>query len=295
MKKITVLTPTYNRVNLLKRTYKSLLNQNVKEFTWMIVDDGSEDETETFIRRCIDENLIEIKYYKKQNGGKHTAINYGAKMINTELTVILDSDDYFIETAIEDILVIHDIHCVENKNICGYTFLKKYPDNKLMGDKFPYEGIYNFIKWRVNGVVSGDQCDIVYTNFLKDYPFSEYNNEKYIGESTLWIKLGMKYDMICCNKAIYVADYLENGLTKKGRILRLKSPNGSMEYANLCTLKKCSLKRKIIYTPLYLVYGLISKKSIYNLIKVANNKFYTFLNIPISIVIYKYWRKKYKL
>lgn len=293
-KKITVLTPTFNRGNLLNKCYVSLMKQTNKNFKWLIVDDGSTDNTEDIVTEWMKEKKIKIQYLKKKNGGKHRAINYAVDYIDSDLVIILDSDDWLVNDAIEKIINLYHEY-KDNDEICGFTFLKKYPNNELMGDIFPNEGRYNFIRWRVNGVVSGDQCDIVYTHFLKKYPFTEYANEKYIGESTLWIKLGLYYDMICKNEAIYVADYLDDGLTKNGRILRLNSPNGSMEYANLCTLKQCSIKRKITYSPLYTAYGLISNKKIIDILKRSNNKIMIFLTLPIGIFLKIYWSKKYKL
>ena len=294
MKELTVLTPTHNRAKLLNKCYETLCKQTNKEFIWLIIDDGSIDDTEKVVAKWMTENKIEIKYYKKSNGGKHRAVNYGATFVDTKLTIILDSDDYLITTAIQDIYNLYNLSKNE-KNICGFTFLKKYPDESLMGDRFPNNGRYNFIKWRVNGVVTGDQCDVVYSKYLKEYPFSEYDGEKYIGESTLWIKLGQKYDMICENKAIYVAEYLEGGLTKNGRIVRLKSPNGGMEYANLCLIKRSSIKRKIKYAPIYVAYGLLSKKGILEIIKEANTKINVLLAFPVGIYLRKKWRREYKL
>ena len=101
--------------------------------------------------------------------------------------------------------------------------------------------------------------------------------------------------MICENKAIYVAEYLEGGLTKNGRIVRLKSPNGGMEYANLCLIKRSSIKRKIKYAPTYVAYGLLSKKGILEIIKEANTKNQCFVSFSVGrIYLRKKWRR-YKL
>src|SRR5574344_324976 len=98
---ITVFTPTYNRAHLLCNAYNSLLRQTNKDFEWLIIDDGSTDNTKEIIHKYIDDNKIKIRYYKKNNGGKHTAINYGIKRAKGELTIILDSDDELVNNAIE--------------------------------------------------------------------------------------------------------------------------------------------------------------------------------------------------
>ena len=122
--KITVLTPTYNRAHTLPRLYKSLCRQTDFTFAWLIVDDGSNDETKTTIDR-FEKKKFSIKYVYKNNGGKHTAINEGMKYVNTEYTFIVDSDDYLKENAIERVncwiyvsIPMHSESLVVPKDIC---------------------------------------------------------------------------------------------------------------------------------------------------------------------------------
>ena len=105
MKTLTIFTPTYNRADILNKAYKSLKRQTNKDFIWLVVDDGSIDNTEDVVKGWIDENIIEIKYIKKENGGKHTAYNVAVENTSTELIMIaLDSDDYLSDDAVEIIL-----------------------------------------------------------------------------------------------------------------------------------------------------------------------------------------------
>jgi hypothetical protein len=293
-KLITVLTPTYNRASLLKKCYKSLQNQTCYDFDWMIIDDGSQDNTSTVVESFLNELNFNIIYFKKENGGKHTAVNFAVNKINTVLTLILDSDDELTSDAIQQIVDLYD----ENKNesnICGFTFLKQYSNKKLMGEKGPINGRYNVIDWRVNGIVPGEQCDVFFTEIMKRYPFSEYVGENYIGESTLLIRMATEYDMICKNVPIYIAEYKEGGLTKSGRKMRLKCPRGGMEYANLCMLPRCSLKRKMHSAILYNVYGILAGYSFKDLLKESNCLLCTFfMRIPGILLCYK-WRKMYNI
>jgi len=98
---ITILTPTYNRKHTLRRAYDSLINQTNKDFEWLVIDDGSKDDTKELIDEFISENKITIKYFFKENGGKHTALNFGTNKAKGELVLILDSDDYLSNDAIE--------------------------------------------------------------------------------------------------------------------------------------------------------------------------------------------------
>lgn len=291
--KVTIVTPTYNRAPLLKVCFSSLLRQTCKAFVWLIVDDGSSDNTEETVSYFKENSDFVIQYVKKENGGKHTAINYSIRLIETELTLIVDSDDYLTDDAVES--VVNTLkRFKDEENICGYTFLKQYPDGRIMGDIFPQEGRYNYIPYRVNGLVTGEQCDLFYTKILADYPFSEYPNEKFIGESTAWIKMAERYDMIAINKPIYIADYLEDGLTEKGKKFRLTCPFGGMEYTNLCMKKGCSLRRIIKSAVLFNVYSFAAGLSYLRIKENCERPNVVFALRPLAYMLYQYWRNGMK-
>ncbi len=294
MNGITILTPTYNRAHTLKKCYSSLISQTNKDFEWLVIDDGSTDDTEKLITEFIKENIISIKYLHKLNGGKHTAVNKAVKQVGSLLTLILDSDDYLVDDAIDKIYKYCNTYS-DSDNVGGFTFLKIYPNGDLMGKAFPKEGPYNFIDYRVNGIVSGDQCDVFYTECLKKYPFSEFEGEKFIGESTAWIKMAHKYNMIGINESIYVAEYLESGLTKKGRKLRMSCPQGGMEYSLLCMSTKCSRTRRFKSGVLYNCYGNVLGINILSLIMSNNYHLLTFVTYPLGLLLFYFWKIKYKL
>jgi len=104
-KRITVFTPTYNRAYILNRLYESLKKQSSKSFLWLIIDDGSTDNTEELVNAWIRENIIEIRYYKQENGGKQRAHNKAVELCDTELFICVDSDDYLTENAIEGVFL----------------------------------------------------------------------------------------------------------------------------------------------------------------------------------------------
>ena len=129
---VTVLTPTYNRADKLGILYNSLMSQTDKNFKWLIVDDGSEDNTSEIVSEFIKNADFEIEYIKKENGGKHTALNVGIGKITTDLTFIVDSDDYLTDDAIQSICTEHE-RFKDNDRICGYSFLRQSPDGKING------------------------------------------------------------------------------------------------------------------------------------------------------------------
>ena len=93
MATLTVFTPAYNRAHTLPRTYESLQKQSCKDFVWLIVDDGSKDQTAKLVKEWQQqEKTFEIRYIYKENGGMHTAHNVAYENIDTELNVCIDSD-----------------------------------------------------------------------------------------------------------------------------------------------------------------------------------------------------------
>lgn len=290
---VTVITPTYNRANLLKRTYDSLIIQSDKRFEWLIIDDGSTDNTKNLIESYIIENIIPIKYIYKENGGKHTAINVGLEIIKTPLVIILDSDDYLTNNALE-IIIKYYFKYNNHDNICGFVFLKIYPNGDLNGKLFPInEQICSFIDRRVNGKIHGDKCEVLYTKYFKKHKFPEYKGEKFISESTVWISMGLKYEMVFINEKIYVAEYLENGLTKQGRKLRISSPNGSMENARIRMNNKSNFIRRFKGGILYSCYGLFAQKKLSVIIRNNEYKLLTIISLPFGYVLYRYWNSKH--
>lgn len=287
---VTILTPTYNRSNLLKKLYNSLLSQINKNFDWLIVDDGSTDDTEAVVNDFIKEKLIKINYIKKENGGKHTALNIGIEKITAKYTFIVDSDDWLMDNAIQ---AINDYDKkYDNEKLCGFSFLRKYPDGKLnvtSGRDGDYMASYNRV--RVYEQRFGDMAEVYKTSILKKYPFPEFGNEKFLGEDIVWIEIGKKYDLLFVNYAIYISEYLPSGLTKNRRNNNILSCYGAYERAKKMLSVKLKLKLKCKTIIQLIVYGKFSNKSFHEISKVSNNYFLvTVLYIP-SYFIFRKWRK----
>lgn len=138
MQAVTILTPTYNRKENLKKLYASLCEQASKSFCWLVVDDGSIDGTEDLVRLWKTEADFPLRYLYKENGGKHTALNMGIGLIETELTFIVDSDDWLPENAVEIILKYHEKYR-KMEGLCGYSFLRFYPDGRVNDAFYPQD------------------------------------------------------------------------------------------------------------------------------------------------------------
>lgn len=290
---ITILTPTYNRKNTIKQAYDSLLKQTSKNFEWMIVDDGSEDNTKELIDKFIKEDKIKITYFYKENGGKHTALNYGIQKIKSEYTMILDSDDYLLPNAIE--LIERKWKKYKNQeNIACLSYIKVFPNNETIGKKYKEEEIIsNHIDFRYNKNLLGDMCEIFKTSILKEYPFPVYNNERFLSEALIWNKIALKYDTVYVNKPVYVAEYLGEGLSNNFFKLVAKNPIGASENSNMFLLKNFNLKIRIKNSILYNGYCFMAKKKLKDIISNSNNKFLTILFMPAGFCFYILLKFKY--
>ena len=225
MCKLTILTPTYNRAVYLPKLYESLRAQTNRDFLWLVVDDGSEDETKELIASYGD-GTIRIRYIEQKNGGKHTALNRGIHEIETELTFIVDSDDYLPENAVETILRYHEKYKT-TPNLCGYSFLRCHGDGRVNTAYFPAEELIGtYAGVRINGGIGGDKAEVFYTQLLKQYPFPTFPGEKFLPEDVVWMQISGPYEMVHINENVYFCDYLEGGLTNSGKRMKIHSQIG---------------------------------------------------------------------
>lgn len=292
---LTVLTPTYNRGDYLEKLYISLKKQSFKDFMWLVVDDGSTDNTKEVIDAFQKEGIIRIEYLHKDNGGKHTALNVGIKYISTELTFIVDSDDTLTDDAFETIHRYHEKY-KDATGICGYSFFREFPDGKINGKPFRQdEWVVSYIQARINSDdTNSDKAEVFFTSVLKQYPFPEYPGEKFLGEDIVWIRMAKKYKMVHINQAIYIGQYLDEGLTSNRRSHNIKAPIGCMNRAKEFLTSEIKLKYRIKGAMQYIIYGTFAGYKIGTLISDAPDKVLVVLLLIPSIVIYEKWRSQYK-
>ena len=290
---ITIVTPAYNRAKSIPALYQSLLRQSSKDFDWLVIDDGSEDNTHEVVDGFIAEGQIPLRYIYKENGGKHSALNVAFKTVDSELLFIVDSDDVLTDDAVETIL--KDWDAVRDKNLCGISYLRGYDENKVIGDQHPQDhAIDNFINLRYNRGISGDKAEVWRTESLREFQFPEYPGERFISESVAWIHLAKKQDMLMVNKIIYITEYLEGGLSMTGRRLRFQCPN-LMAYGSLITMSKdFSTKIRIKETLLYIVYSKFGGKSFKEMMRCPYKGLVAFCYLP-GLALYRVWKKKYQM
>lgn len=223
---ITIFTPSYNRAYILPMLYQSLVNQIDPNFEWVIVDDGSSDNTEELVSSWIEENKIHIYYKKQPNQGKHIAINTGVQMAKGELFFIVDSDDNLTPNAVQTVRSFWQKRKIIN-GISGIISYRQFPDGKLVGTNLPSsvdkcklrecESKYNSV---------GDKVVIYRTDVLKQYPYPKFWGEKFLGESIVFNQIDDNYDMLVMNARVYNFDYQKDGLSQDFRKLYRNNPNG---------------------------------------------------------------------
>lgn len=290
---LTVLTPTYNRAHTLHKCYESLLKQTNKNFKWLIIDDGSTDDTSSLVSKWIDKDIIKIEYFHKDNGGKHTALNMGFKYITSEYIIIVDSDDFLSDDAVETIIDSWEKY-KNDETIASLVFLKANFENQLIGTQLSqYELVSNPIEYRYRYKIKGDKAETFKMKVLSNFLYPEINGEKFIGEGLVYNKIGKKFNSVYYNKVIYYCNYLSDGLTTAGRLLRIKNPEGGMLYHNEVQTPPTPLKFRIKHAMMYDIYGLFAKKKFKNVLYESSSKFNTIITFPFAYVIYLVWRYKY--
>ncbi len=217
--KITVFTAAYNRGKLIPRLYESLKRQTFKDFEWVVINDGSTDNTDELFQNTIlpDEHFFDITYRVKENGGKHRAINKGLELARGELFFILDSDDYITDDALEKANKAELTIPNEKKNsFAGVMGLKGYSETDMVGSTFSgaeYLDITYLQQFKNN--IFGDKAEFYYTELLKKYPFPEFDGEIFLDEGVVWDKIAFDgYKLRFFNEIVYICDYLDDGLTR---------------------------------------------------------------------------------
>lgn len=234
---ITILTPTYNRASLLPRLFDSLLRQTNKDFEWIVVDDGSTDDTREVVANLKEKcgGAFPMDYVYKANGGKHMAINIGAERARGELLFIADSDDLLTDDALETVENSwHDIS--DDKSFAGIAGLDITMDTReVIGSGLPQEHIdCNAIDIRYRHHVTGDMKEVFRTEVLREFPFPEFAGERFCPEQLVWFRMARRYRLRYINKPIYIADYQPDGITAGITRARMRNPSASMlTYAEL--------------------------------------------------------------
>lgn len=220
---ITILTPTYNRAHTLPMLFESLESQN-KEFEWVIIDDGSNDMTQSLIESFQSKATFPIIYHYQTNGGKHTAINTGIVYAHGEWIFIVDSDD---------ILSVDALECIQNTIsdlpllVLGFAFRRMYSNGNIIGKIIESQASLILTPTEAASLFEGDLAYIFRNEILKSNPFPIIQGETFVPELYLWNRISdLGPIMYIPNKAIYITEYLEDGYTKNFKRNLKRNPKG---------------------------------------------------------------------
>ena len=283
--KVSVLTPTYNRANLLGRLYNSLVENSIYdlEIEWLIMDDGSTDNTKLLVEELQKKSEIEIKYFYQENQGKMVAINELVGQATGNLMVDCDSDDYFSKDAFKIIKEEYD----KNKNvkdIYALCFLKYDTNGKNIGKNFLKEKTTMFDLYFKEGE-DGEKALVFLTDVRKKYKHKLEKNERFVTEARMYHEMDEKYKMICVNKPIMVCEYQDEGYTKNIVKQFKESPYGYYEYFKEILerdMKGVRFNKRLYVIKHYILFSyLTDKRKSLKYIKTFQNKIlYIILYFP---------------
>ncbi len=286
---ITVYTPTYNRGYCLHQLYESLCRQTCKtsSFEWIIVDDGSTDNTKQLVNDWIEKAPFKITYYKQKNEGKMVKLNFIHQIIDTELCMCVDSDDYLTDDALE--LILTEWRKASSRaEIAGLVGLDVFKNGNIVGTKFPDSLIsIKFRDFEKHGV-KGDKKFVYKTSVINSYPqYPSFRGEKFPAPGYLYRLIDVDYNLAIINKPLCIVEYLEDGLSKNKFGQFKKSPNSFMFYRLERMRLATNFNEKFKNAVHYVSSGIFTKRNIFK-----NNKYIltTILAIPFGISLNVYLR-----
>ena len=231
--KLSILTATYNRASFLEKLYNSII-QNLDsglEAEWLIMDDGSKDNTsevvEKFVQESMQEAKIKIKYYTQENQGKMAAINNLIEHVTGDLIVDCDSDDYFGPDAFGKIKA--EFEKTQKEGLYAICFLKQKENGEIDGTSFKNEISTMFDLYFKEGA-TGERNLVYYADVRKKYKHELEKGEKFITEARMYHKMDEQYKIKCVNEPITIGDYQENGYTSNITKTFTTSPRGYLKY-----------------------------------------------------------------
>lgn len=281
MPTLTVFTPTYNRAHTLERTYESLCRQTCKDFEWLIIDDGSQDDTRRLAEGWIADNLIPIRYIYKPNGGLHTGYTAAIANIRTELNICIDSDDYMPDDAIEKI--IDTWHHVKKDGLAGIVGLDFTPEGKPIGGEFSQLGEKHF--YEIGDFHRGDTKIACRTDILQSLPqMQSFDNEKNFNPIYYYMQVDVDYRFYLVNENLCIVDYQPEGMSAGIFRQYRNSPRSFAEIRRLAMrMPYYSLKRQYINAAHYVSSAIFSGDL--RFLSSSPRPMLTFLAIPAGIAI----------
>ena len=290
-KTLTIFTPAYNRAHTLVRTYRSLCAQTCKDFVWLIIDDGSTDETGNIVKAWAKEKCgFEIRYVYQQNQGMHGAHNTAYRNIDTMLNTCIDSDDYMPKDAVAKIVALWKEHgCDKYAGIIG---LDQDECGKIIGTPFK-DGVKKTTlqEFYAKGG-KGDKKLVYRTDVIRQYPeYPIFEGEKYVGLAYKYMLIDQDYELLTLNEPLVTVDYQPEGSSYNMYRQYWNNPKGFAFFRRTEMLTTKSVKRKFVVCAHYVSSCVICRD--WAFVKKSPCKIMTILAIPAGAALYFFIRHKY--
>lgn len=289
MKKLTVFTPTYNRAYTLHKCYESLKRQTSNDFEWLIIDDGSTDNTKKLVDQWKSENIIAIRYIYKENGGMHSGYNVAYDNIETELAVCIDSDDYMTDDAVQIINTFWEKN--KEDGIAGIVGLNISVNGSLLGNKLPDTKkmkVYDFYN-RLGG--KGDKKMVYRPEVIRPFRSPEFSGERLFPTCYKYFMVDLNYDMLTLNKPLCVVEYMEDGFTRNIIKQYKKNLRSFIFYREfIMNYPNATFLHKLRFAIHFVAESLLARKKRW--FWDSSNKPIVLLASPIGIILYFYILKK---
>ena len=288
--RLTIFTPAYNRAHTLPRTYESLLQQDCKEFIWLIVDDGSQDNTAELVRQWqSQDNGFEIRYIYKENGGMHTAHNTAYENIDTELNTCIDSDDRLAAGAVRKILSKWEL--VRDRGYAGIIGLDSDFDGHIIGKGFPESMTETSVIGYYAAGGSGDKKLVYRTEIINKYPaYPVFEGETYVALAYKYRLIDQDYKMAVLDEILCNVEYQPDGSSNTMWRQYLKNPEGWAFWRKVCMQYPISRKRMVVDCINYVSSSLLYKNR--RFIAESPRKLLTILCIPAGALLAGYTKRK---
>lgn len=291
MKTLTIFTPAYNRVHTISRTYESLCRQTCQDFEWLIIDDGSTDNTHELVQSWQQENKIPIRYIYQENQGMHGAHNTAYRNITTELNTCIDSDDYMPDDAVERIVSFWKENVSER--YAGFMGLDQAVGGSVIGEPFP-AGLKEttLLNYYEKGG-RGDKKLVYRTDVITKYPeYPVFPGEKYVGLAYKYHLVDQDYKLLTMNEVLCMVEYQTDGSSMNMYRQYWNNPRGWSFYRREEMKVTHRLKRQFVVCAHYVASSIIIKNG--QFLKESPKKLMTILALPIGMLMYGFIAYKVK-
>ena len=287
---LTVFTPAYNRAHTLPRTYESLCRQDCKDFIWLIIDDGSTDNTSELVKEWMSkDNGFEIRYIFKENGGMHTAHNVAYEHIDTELNTCIDSDDKLAEGAAGKI--VRKWSEVKNSGVAGIVALDADFDNHVLGKKFDDGLVRTTLHGYYRNGGSGDKKLIYRTDIVNAFPpYPVFEGEKFVALSYKYRLIDEKYELAVMNEIVCNVEYQPDGSSNSIIKQIYNNPQGYVFWRKYKMEHADSVKQLFSDSVHYVSSSITANNR--HIIKDSPKKVMTVCAFPFGVALNKYIKKK---